>query len=149
MDNEVRLQHDTRRFIVPGIPQGKGRPRASRMAGSNRVRMYTPAKTTAYEAQVRGCYLTEHGCKKPMSGAIKATIVARFPVPKRASKRMRAKMLTMYYTKKVDCDNAAKIVLDALNRVAYADDKQIAVLEVLKVYGETPCVEVVLDALSD
>lgn len=38
-------------FTVPGIPVGKGRARASTRGG--KVRMFTPAKTVNYEAQLK------------------------------------------------------------------------------------------------
>ena len=39
-------------------------------------------------------------------------------------------------TKKPDIDNIVKIVLDALNKMAFKDDNQITKLEVEKVYSE-------------
>ena len=41
-------------------------------------------------------------------------------------------------TKKPDCDNIAKIICDALNGVAYDDDKQIVALKVTKIYSAEP-----------
>ena len=41
-------------------------------------------------------------------------------------------------TKKPDCDNIAKIVLDALNGIAYHDDAQVAELTVIKTYSRAP-----------
>ena len=46
--------------------------------------------------------------------------------------------------KKPDCDNIAKIILDSLNGIAYADDKQIISLSVEKYYGDTPKVCLIL-----
>ena len=48
------------------------------------------------------------------------------------------------HTKKIDCDNLAKIILDSLNGIAYEDDKQVVRLYVEKIYGEHPRVEVEL-----
>ena len=36
---------------------------------------------------------------------------------------------------KPDADNVGKIVLDALNKIAYIDDSQVAQVEVSKVWG--------------
>lgn len=41
-------------------------------------------------------------------------------------------------TKKPDSDNILKAVADALNQVAYRDDKQIVDTQVRKFYSETP-----------
>jgi Holliday junction resolvase RusA-like endonuclease len=43
---------------------------------------------------------------------------------------------------KPDTDNIAKCILDALNKVAYPDDKQIVELSVSKYYSDNPCVVV-------
>ena len=51
------------------------------------------------------------------------------------------------YTKKVDADNLAKSVLDALNGIAYDDDAQVSLLLVYKAYAETARVEVQLKEL--
>jgi Holliday junction resolvase RusA-like endonuclease len=39
-------------------------------------------------------------------------------------------------TKKPDIDNVVKIVLDALNKMAFKDDNQITKIDVEKKYGE-------------
>ena len=47
-------------------------------------------------------------------------------------------------TKKPDCDNIAKVILDALNGIAYHDDSQVVELVVHKHYAETTRVNVTL-----
>lgn len=83
------------------------------------------------------------------TGAIRATINNYFPVPKSASKRAQTAMLEgkIHHTKKSDCDNLAKSVLDALNGIAYHDDSQVSELHVTKGYAETPRVEVTLEEI--
>ena len=39
-------------------------------------------------------------------------------------------------TKKPDIDNIAKIILDALNKLAFNDDNQITKLNIEKIYSE-------------
>ena len=39
-------------------------------------------------------------------------------------------------TKKPDIDNIIKVILDALNKMAFKDDNQITKIEVEKVYSE-------------
>nr|DAQ86101.1 MAG TPA: Endodeoxyribonuclease RusA [Caudoviricetes sp.] len=46
-----------------------------------------------------------------------------------------------------DADNIAKAVLDGLNGVVYADDKQIVELKVIKAYAEVPRVEVTIEEI--
>lgn len=44
--------------------------------------------------------------------------------------------------KKPDADNIAKVICDALNGIAYADDSHIINLMINKKYGENPGVHV-------
>ncbi len=41
-------------------------------------------------------------------------------------------------TTKPDGDNILKVVLDALNGLAYDDDKQVVKMGIIKVYGANP-----------
>lgn len=55
----------------------------------------------------------------------------------------------IYPTKKPDADNIAKIVLDALNGVAYTDDTQVVNLSVQKRYGEVAEVKVEITEVNN
>lgn len=128
-------------FEIIGEPKGKGRPRFARVG--NEVRTYTPKETENYEAYIKVSYLNSVGSRK-LDGQIQAEIVGVFSIPKSESKKRKADMLggKILHTKKIDCDNLAKTVLDALNGIAYDDDKQVCKLYVEKRYGEYPCVKV-------
>ncbi len=122
-------------FRVNGIPQGKARPRFTK-AG----RSYTPAKTRRYEQDVRDTALkaaaiqgyTKHSKDTPLA----ACISAWFPVPASWPKKKRAAAMAgdIYPTAKPDADNIAKAVLDALNGIAFHDDKQVVSCTVRKRY---------------
>lgn len=130
-------------FNIPGEPQGKGRPRFSTRRGF--VKTYTPEKTASYENFVKVCYLNEfHDFK--IKEEIEAEIIAYFSIPKNFSKKKRqlASYGKIRPTKKPDCDNIAKIILDSLNEIAYEDDKQIIDLKVAKFYSDDPHVSVIL-----
>ena len=119
-------------FVVEGKPTGKGRPRFKRMG--NFVQTYTDEKTAEYEKLVRMKFQNAGGVitDKP----VKIEIVAFFEPPKSTKKRDKAEMLRnkILPTKKPDCDNIAKIILDALNQIAYKDDSQVIELVVKKRY---------------
>lgn len=134
------------KFTVPGKPVGKQRPRFSRTCTG--VRTYTPRKTQEYEDLVRISYRAVS--KEKLKGAISATIYGYFEPPKSISKKQRERMLNgdISYIKKIDSDNLAKSILDALNGVAYDDDSQVCLLIVQKLYGEKARVEVVLEEIS-
>lgn len=127
------------RFMIPGPPQGKARARTVRNPHTGKVQSYTPDKTAQYEELVRLCYRRACGAAETPTGLpVRVEILARFPVPCSASKTQRRQMQAgiLRPTKKPDADNIAKIVCDALNGVAYQDDKQICSLAVLKRYED-------------
>ena len=134
------------KFTVPGKPVGKQRPRFSRTCTG--VRTYTPRKTQEYEDLVRISYRAVS--KEKLKGAISATIYGYFEPPRSISKKQREQMLKgdISYIKKIDSDNLAKSILDALNGVACDDDAQVCLLIVQKLYAETARVEVVLEEIG-
>ena len=134
-------------FVIPGPPKGKGRPRF-RNAGAF-VTTYTPKDTANYENLVRLMY--EAKCKsQKLEGAIRADIIGYFPIPASTSKKRTQMMVEgkIRYTKKIDCDNLAKIVLDSLNKIAFDDDSQVCELVVQKRYSTEPRVAVRLTELD-
>ena len=132
-------------LTIPGEPVTKARPRVTQGGFT-----YTPAKTKNYETFVRELFYSQHG-QVMMEGAIRAEIMAYFPIPKSAAKKLQALMATEQYphTKSRDADNVAKSVLDALNGIAYKDDSQIADLDIKKRYSERPRVTLVLSKIEN
>lgn len=129
-------------FTVPGKPFGKQRPRVTKKGIA-----YTPKETVNYES------LVKMACREVMKdkyfGAdepIGLIVRAYYPIPSNTSKAAKENMIKglVRPTKKPDCDNIMKIIADALNMVAYADDKQIVANVVEKRYSEQPRVEVVI-----
>ncbi len=123
-------------FYVPGTPCGKQRARVLKTG-----RSYTPAKTVAYQAHVRGSAASDGATPDtPLDGPLEVSIAARMPIPKSWSKAKRAKAVagTITPTGKPDLDNIAKAICDALNNVMWRDDGQIVSLKLSKVYHEAP-----------
>jgi Holliday junction resolvase RusA-like endonuclease len=128
-------------FTVPGPPVGKARPKVVR-AKNGMSMTYTPDKTVAYEELVRLRFnesLQGHPFE-PLQGALRIKIFAGYPIPKSTSKKRRAAMLagTELPTKKPDWDSIGKIICDALNGVAYEDDKQVTESQMRKRYIDGP-----------
>lgn len=134
------------KFTVCGEPKAKGRPRFTRNG-----RAYTPKNTASYENLVRLAYTEQCGNGEMLLGELSANIIAYFSVPQSASKKAKRSMLLGEANpcKKPDCDNIAKIILDALNGYAYADDKQITDLRVIKKYAEMPKVVIEISERCD
>lgn len=122
-------------FIVDGKPQGKQRPRFSRISKT----VYTPTKTAKYEKQIAKAYTESGGKCIPADCYVSVSVSAFFPVPKSYSKKKREDCLERILRpdKKPDMDNILKVVLDALNEVAYEDDKQVVELIGRKYYTES------------
>lgn len=132
-----------RGFTVTGNPKGKDRPRFTTFRGI--ARTYSTKATTEYERDVKAAYLHSYSNKEMLQGAIQAEIDAFFIIPKSTPKKNIREMLLKGATKKPDCDNIAKIILDALNGIAYNDDKQVVSLIVRKHYTQfLPRVDVTL-----
>lgn len=129
------------KFEILGQPIAKQRPRVTRQGIA-----YTPSKTVNYEAVVKYTYQSLYGHLEPSTKLIEAYITAIFPIPKSYSKKKTAELLAGHnnYDKKPDCDNLAKIILDALNGIAYKDDSQVTLLHIAKEYGTQPKVIVEL-----
>ena len=120
-------------FSVPGDPVPQPRPRVSTVGGFGRA--YVP-KTHAVHPYRQAVALAAKaaGCE-PHPEPVNVVIDLVFARPK---SHMRKSGIRSDAPKlpRVDLDNAAKAVLDALNGVAWDDDSQVARLVVEKSYGE-------------
>lgn len=140
-------------FVIDGKPQGKARARTFYNPKLGRVQSMTPENTVLYENFVKQCFMNQvTGERWFNKEPLKMTIEAYFPIPASTTKRDRERMALgqLWPTKKPDADNIAKVICDALNGVAYGDDTQIIILEVLKDFTEeNPRVEVYLEGIGD
>lgn len=128
-------------FTVPGQPVGQGRPRFARRG--KYVATYDPKKSRNYKSLVTMCCQRAYS-GKPIDCPTEVHISAYFEVPKSYSKKRREECLIghEFPTKKPDIDNIIKGILDAMNGVAYADDKNIICIQAMKWYAKVPKVEV-------
>ena len=134
-------------FTVPGTPRGKGRPRFSRQG--NKVLTYTPDTTSSYENLVRWCWKEQCGERFEKGVPIQVEIRGFFPIPQSASQKKKLALRGAPHTSKCDCDNLAKSVLDALQRLAFWDDASVCDLRVSKRYDDNPRVEVVIESCGN
>lgn len=126
-------------FIVPGIPQGKGRARATRTG-----RMYTPAKTASYEGLIAMCGREAMVGRPLMLGPVVLAVRVLSPIPASWSQRKRLQAIReeLLPTTKPDADNVLKAIGDGLNGVVWRDDSQLVRVVISKLYAETPGVSV-------
>jgi len=127
-------------FTVPGPPVGKGRPRMTR-----RGHTYTPQKTI--DAEERIAAEARSALDRLAEGPVRLTVWATFQPAKSWPKYRRAAALGSFHTQKPDVDNLGKLVADALNGIAYADDSQIAEIVCRKIWGPSPSTVVMIEEL--
>ena len=131
---------------IRGEIKTKQRPRATVIGGHARV--YSSKDTIMYENYVK--YEYQRQCpyyfeNKPL----KATIIAYFLPPNELAK-YGEDVKFVACTKNKDLDNIAKTILDALNGIAYEDDKQIVELHCEKYWStnSTEYIEVKIDTVD-
>lgn len=107
-------------FVVEGQPVPKARPRVTKHG------TYTPRRTREWQQLVGWQYKMEKG---PM---LKGDVALDVTLHRRGRRR-------------ADWDNLGKAVADALNGIAYNDDRQVVDAHVRVVYGaDAPRAEVTL-----
>ena len=137
-------------FIVEGKPQGKARARTFYNEKREKMQSITPEKTKSYEDLIRWSYKAAGG--QYMGEAIlEVNIIANYPIPKsfRKAEKQAAVEGMSRPTVKPDADNIIKVVLDALNGVAYYDDKQVVSVSCTKYYGDKGYLIVNIEKLGD
>ena len=126
------------KFEVPGQPQHKQRPRWSR------TRMYSPKDTVNYETYIKEMFVISYPDFIPLEGPLRMMLTAWLMIPKSTSKK-RVKLMIeriIIPEKKPDHDNIVKIVSDALEKLAYKNDSQIAICIFHKWYAMRPRLEI-------
>lgn len=136
-------------FIVPGEPQGKGRPRIGRVG--QHARMFTPAKTVAYEGLVAFAAQEAMAGRDLITGPVLIELEILHGVPQSMSKKRKALALAgeVKPMKKPDTDNVLKAICDGCNGVVWRDDVQNTDGMYRRRYSETPCVKVRIVPLYD
>ena len=104
------------KFTVEGEPVTKGRPRCSCTKGG-KVHVYTDDKTAQAELDVGWAFKAAYPGHEPV--ACEVTLLVMACTDKDRSDRTSA-----------DADNYAKLVMDALNGIAWVDDRQVTHLSV-------------------
>lgn len=109
-------------FTYEGTVRGQGRPRFRRNGSA-----YETAQDRAYKKAIAEAYEQQSGVWFGDRELFASIYVTR-ALPKSRPKRVTSEPDTFT----PDADNIAKAVLDALNGVAYVDDKQVTQLFVAK-----------------
>ena len=142
-------------FTVPGMPQGKARPRVSLKNG--KARAYTPQKTRAYENQVQFSVLQvlPHGFEA-ITGPVRVDVRAWYRRPKshygtgRNAGVLKPQFENVWPGTVPDLDNVEKAICDSLNGLVWKDDAQVVDMRSRKFYEDElgPRVEVRIEGLG-
>lgn len=135
-------------FTIPGIPQGKGRAKATHIPGLG-TRMYTPAKTAAYEGLVAHAAQAAMAGRPLIEGPVRMHLAIHFAVPASWSQKKQRMALAgeIVPTTKPDADNIVKAICDGCNGVVWRDDVQCSDGSWSKRYDATPGVIVTITPL--
>lgn len=136
-------------FSVVGVPKGKERPRVIRDK-DGKSRAYTPTATKNREQRIAKAYLDAANGYKFGDKPIKITMEFYYPIPTSWTKREKESAMEGRRCPcvKPDLDNACKLVMDALNGVAFGDDKQVLYMSASKRYGDVARTEVTIEEVE-
>lgn len=116
-------------FTIPGKPFAKQRPRMTRSGVA-----FTPKETVSFERTVGQIGLQHFS--EPLLGPVSVRIEAVFEIPKSWSRKKSAEAHGAPHIQRPDLDNCMKAILDGLNRIAFADDSQVAEMVLRKRWGD-------------
>lgn len=109
---------------IYGKVLGKPRPRVKTVRG--RAYAYTDKKFIDYERHIKSEYVRQGGCMH--HGAVRLEVDVCRKLPKSVPKKIKQQDDVF----KPDGDNVLKIVMDALNGVAYEDDRFVVEASITK-----------------
>lgn len=130
-------------FTVYGNPFGWQRAGQNHKTGA----VYTQPKTKSMEELIAWEYRKAYkDFMFPPKTALALDVKAYIPTPKSDPELTRQRKISgeIRPTVKPDWDNLGKLVSDALNRIAYDDDKCIVDARVRKYYSDTPRTEITI-----
>jgi len=105
---------------------------------------YTPAHVRKYQDALRYACGQAMAGGAPFEGAVRVAVLAVLPVPRSMSAKRRAECLRgeRHPVKRPDLDGYLKVALDCANLIVFRDDSQVVDLDVRKVYGDRPRIEI-------
>ena len=129
-------------ITIEGKPIPKGRPRFKRIG--NFISTYTPSETVKKEQEIKDIFLIKYPKHIPLEGAVAFEAIVYMPIPKSTSKKKTQKMINdeIKPIKRPDLDNIGKLVLDALNGLAFKDDSQVILFHTEKKYSNRPRIKI-------
>lgn len=140
MDEKERVG-DLFRVVIMGVPDSEIRHRLGK--GHH----YNPNRKA--QDKMLGLAIAKKPAA-PLTSALRVNIVAVFPyLKKHYTKAGKLKdNVPVYKATKPDKDNIDKFVFDALNGVFWGDDGLIVAGDTVKIFGEQPRTEIMIEVLE-
>jgi crossover junction endodeoxyribonuclease RusA len=113
------------KFLINARPQPKERPYSI-----GRGKRRTPDRTVNFELLVAAEFRLQHPFHELFTGPLGLSVDIQFAKPKTVVKGY-------WHTNPGDASNIVKAIEDALNKVAWVDDRQVADLRSIKHWGQT------------
>ena len=113
------------KFTINARPQPKERSRTAKNGHH-----YTPNRTVNFELTVKCEFRAQHPFHEILTGPVGMSVDIQFAKPKTVAKGY-------WHTNPGDATNIVKAIEDALNKVAWVDDRQVADLRSIKHWGQT------------
>lgn len=130
---------------IGGAPRGKGAPQVRVIFPKDRSKrpfahVYTDKETEKYQNYVSSVARLAMGNRPPSDRPIAMRVFIMLPVPESWPRKKREAAFAgmLLAAAKPDADNVEKALNDGMNKIVYADDKQIVRKFVSKEYGERP-----------
>lgn len=123
-------------FSVPGTPRSWKRP-------SGKHHRYTSPEEKAIREEIGLHARTAMRGKEMLIGPLFVSILAVFPNPK-GGPRQDAN----FHSSRPDADNIAKLAIESIMGICFADDAQVSGLDILKIYGNDPQLRVLVRPAS-
>lgn len=132
------------RFTIPGPAVPQGRPRLT--TRGRYPHAYDPQESRKYKLLVRimaKSAMFEQGAA-PLEGPVMLSVQEFRAIPQSWSRKKREAALegSIFPTTKPDMSNIVKGIEDAMNGIVWHDDSQVVITRTMKIYDETPRVEV-------
>lgn len=137
-------------FTIPGHVRGKGRPKFRAVVkkdGTKFAHAYTDEKTVSAEGQIKTFAAAAMQGRAPLTGPLWLELRIQRVQPETWSKKKKAE--SFFVTGKPDLDNVLKLVGDALNKICWMDDAQLAAIFVFRTFGVTEEATVTFGKLED
>jgi Holliday junction resolvase RusA-like endonuclease len=135
-----------------GAPKGWSRAGHRIVKSGKRlfVQTYTPPPMRRYQDSIRKAAQAAMGEHALLTGPLSVSLRFRMPIPKSGTKAVRAAMAAgeIAHTSVPDKDNMTKAIYDALNKIVWRDDAQIARGFQTKIYHPTPGVDIRVEAFA-